>query len=67
MRLRCGGKLNKSFIANFHQIVTLENFENRPVFDEVMPKILLVCFLRKRCIFLTAHQHMIGHFVPRKV
>jgi len=67
MSLRCGGKLNKSFIANFQQIVTLEICENRPVFDEVMPKILLVRFLRTRCIFLMAHQHMIGHFVPRKV
>jgi len=37
--LRCGGKFNNSFIANFWK-----NYENRPVIDEVMPKILLVRF-----------------------
>jgi len=44
-RLRCGGKFNDSFIANFLQIVIVKKFKkNRPVFDEVMPKILQALF-----------------------
>jgi len=45
------GNLTNSFIANFLQIATLEEFENRPVFDEVMHKILLVRFFRTRCSY----------------
>jgi len=41
--MRCGGKFNNSFIANFQQI-HWKNFENWPVFDEVMPKILIGSF-----------------------
>jgi len=50
MRLRCGWKFNNSFIANFQQIATLEEFWNRPVFDEVMPKILLVHFFSRHSV-----------------
>jgi len=39
-RFRCGGIFNDSFIANFQEIVKLYG----PVFDAVMPKILLVRF-----------------------
>ena len=43
-RFRCDEMCNDSFIANFQEIVQLKNFEYRSVFDEVMPKILLVPF-----------------------
>jgi len=43
-RLRCGGIFNDSFIANFQEILKVKNFENRPVFDEVMPEILQTLF-----------------------
>ena len=41
---RCDGIFNDSFIANFKEIVQVKKIENRPVFDEVMPKIILVPF-----------------------
>ena len=43
-RLRCGGIFNDSFIANFQEILKVKKFENRPVFDEVMPEILQTLF-----------------------
>ena len=43
-RFRCDGIFNDSFIANFQEIVKVKKFVNRSVFDEVMPKILLVRF-----------------------
>ena len=43
-RLRCGGKFNDSFIANFLQIVIMKKFRKSAVFDEVMPKILQTLF-----------------------
>jgi len=44
-RFRCGGIFNDSSIANFQEIVKLKKkIENWPVFDEVMPKILLLRF-----------------------
>ena len=39
---RCDGIFNDIFIVNFQEIVKVKNFENWSVFDEVMPKILLV-------------------------
>ena len=48
-RFRCDGIFNDSFIANFHEIVRVKKkFVNRSVYDEVMPKILLVRFFRTR-------------------
>jgi len=38
-RLKCGEMFNDSFIANFQEILKVKKIENRPVFDEVMPKI----------------------------
>jgi len=43
-RFRCDGIFNDSFIANFQEIVKVKKFVNRSVFDEVIPKILLVRF-----------------------
>ena len=43
-RFRCDGIFNDSFIANFQEIVKVKKIVNRSVFDEVMPKILLVRF-----------------------
>ena len=43
-RFRCDGIFNDSFIANFKEIVKVQKNENRLVYDEVMPKILLVPF-----------------------
>ena len=43
-RFRCDGIFNDGFIANFQQIVKVKKIVNRSVFDEVMPKILLVRF-----------------------
>jgi len=39
MHLRCGGIFNNRFTANFQEIVTVKEFENRIVFDEV----ILIC------------------------
>ena len=39
-----GYLFNDTFIANFQEIVKVKKIENRSVFDEVMPKILLVPF-----------------------
>jgi len=51
---RCDGIFNDSFIANFQEIVKVKKkIENRSVFDEVMPTILLVHFFRTQCSFLT--------------
>jgi len=50
---RCDGIFNDSFIANFQEIVKLKSFENRSVFDEVMPKILLVPFFPDTVYILT--------------
>jgi len=41
-----GYLFNDTFIANFQEIVKVKKIENRSVFDEVMPKILLVRFYR---------------------
>jgi len=42
---RCDWIFNDSFIANFQEIVKMKKkIENRSVFDEVMPQILLVPF-----------------------
>jgi len=50
MRFRCDGIFNNNFIANFQEIVKVKKkIENRSVFDEVMPKKLLVRFFRTRC------------------
>jgi len=43
-RFRCDGIFNDSFTANFQEIVKVKKFVDRSVFDEVMSKILLVCF-----------------------
>ena len=44
-RFRCDGIFNDSYITNFQETVKMKKkFENRWVFDEVMPKILLVHF-----------------------
>ena len=43
-RFRCDEIFNDSFIANFREIVNWKYLENQSVFDEVMPKILLVRF-----------------------
>ena len=51
-RFRCDGIFNDSFIANFHDCKSEKKFVNRSVFDEVMPKILLVRFFRTRCIMI---------------
>jgi len=47
-RFRCDVIFHNSFIANFHEIVKVKKNENRSVFDEVMPKILLVPFFRMK-------------------
>ena len=52
-RFRCDGIFNDSFIANFQEIVKVKKIENRSVFNEVVPKILLVSFFRTRCILNT--------------
>jgi len=36
MHLRCGEIVNDCCIGNFLEIVTAKNFENQPIFDEVM-------------------------------
>ena len=43
-RFRWDGIFNDSFIAYFQEIVKVKKIVNRSVFDEVMPKILLVPF-----------------------
>ena len=45
MCFRSDGIFNDSFIANFQEIVKVKKFVNRSVFDEVMPKKLLVLFI----------------------
>jgi len=56
-RFRCDGIFNDSFIAYFQEIVKVKNFENRSVFDEVMPKILLVRFFPDT---VYSHDHVYG-------
>jgi len=43
-RFRCDIIFNDSFIANFQEITKVKKIDNRSVFDEVMPQILLVPF-----------------------
>ena len=56
-RFRCDGIFNDSFIANFQEIVKVKKIVNRSVFDEVMPKILLVPFFPGHgvCIVCTVY------------
>ena len=49
-RLRCGGIINDRCIANFLEIVTVKEFKNRPIFDEVMCRAFGVHFFGPPCI-----------------
>jgi len=51
MRFRCGEIFNNLFIATQFscRLWWWNNFKNRSVFDEVMPKILQTLFFRTRC------------------
>jgi len=60
MRLRCGGKFNNSLLQISSRFVTLEDFENRPVFDEVMPKMLLVRFFSGHGVCMGYFPHSIS-------
>jgi len=50
-RFRCDGVFHDNFIANFQEIVKMKKNENRSVFDEVMPYVLLVPFFETRCVY----------------
>ena len=44
-RLGCGGVFVYDFVTNFLLSLTVKNFENRPIFGEVMGKSWVSCFL----------------------
>ena len=43
-RLGCGGVFAYDFVTNFLLSLTVKNFENRPIFGNVMGKSLVSCF-----------------------
>ena len=61
-RFRCDGIFNDSFIATFQEIIKVKKIVNRSVFDEVMPKILLVRFFSGHGVVPTSQKRIRTHW-----